>query len=250
MHRTAKFAIHLCVALCCLASAHLFAQDDNPSAPTPEEKQILDLTNDVRADQNLGPLKWDPALAAAAAKHNQLMHDQGELSHQYPGEPVLTDRAAQAGAHFSSIAENIAVGPNPGAIEREWLHSAPHRANIFDPRMDSIGISILRRGSDLYATEDFAHAVASADPGQVEAQVAALLQKQNLNVSKDDKFIRDARESCEMNTGSAGGTQPRFIMRWESSNMNQLPDQITQQIATGTFKSAAVGTYRVAVLLY
>jgi hypothetical protein len=248
--------------LACFTSLAAFAQDDNPATPTPEEKQILDLTNDARADQGLGPLKWDPALAAAAAQHNRLMRGQSDLSHQYSGEPALVDRAAHSGAHFSSIAENIAVGPSPGAIEREWLHSAPHRANIFDPRMDSIGISVVRRGGDMFATADFARAVASSGPEQVEGQVAALLQKQNLTVNTDPNYVRDARETCEMSSGSAGGTQAKFIMRWESSAMTQLPDQLTQQTATGKFKSAAVGsctsahpqqgftTYRVAVLLY
>jgi uncharacterized protein YkwD len=263
MHRNLKSAALLAAIFACIVSVHASAaQDDDPSNPSPEEKQLVDLTNDARADQGLGPLKWDAALATAAAQHNQLMRGQSELSHQYPGEEALTDRAAHAGAHYSAIAENIAVGPTPAAIEREWLHSAPHRANIFDPRMDSIGISVIRRGGDLYATEDFAQAVANAGPQQVEGQVAGLLQKQGLTISTDANFIRDARETCEMNTGSAGGTQPRFIMRWESSAMTQLPDQLTQQTATGKFKSAAVGactsahpqqgftTYRVAVLLY
>ena len=238
------------------------AQDDDPSVPTSQEQELLDLTNLARADQGLGPLKWDASLAAAAAQHNQLMRGQADLSHQYPGEPALVDRAAQAGAHFSSVAENLAIGPSPGAIERQWLQSVPHRANIYDPRMDSIGISLIRRGGDYLATEDFAHAVTSVSPEQAEGQVAALLQKQGLAVSHDPKFIQDARETCEMNTGSAGGTQPRFIMRWESSSLAQLPDQLTQHTAGGQFRTAAVGsctsshpqqgftTYRVAVLLY
>jgi hypothetical protein len=128
--------------------------------------------------------------------------------------------------------------------------------------MDSIGISVIRRGGDLYATEDFSKAVLSAGPGQVEGQVAALLQKQGLAISTDPKFTRDARETCEMNTGSAGGTQPHFIMRWESSAMSELPPQLTQRMASQKFTTAAVGsctsahpqqgftTYRVAVLLY
>lgn len=235
---------------------------DDMSTPSPEAKQLLDLTNDARAEQGLGPLHWDAALAAAADQHNQRMRGQAELSHQYPGEDPLLQRAAHAGAHFASIAENIAMGPSPGAIEREWLHSAPHRANIFDPRMDAIGIAVVRRGGDLYATEDFAQSVASVGPAQAETQVAALLQKQGLTVSTDAAVVRDARETCEMNTGSAGGTQPRFIVRWESPSLSQLPDALTQKMASGQFKSAAVGactsmhpqqgftTYRMAVLLY
>ena len=196
-------------------------------------------------------------------KHNDRMRGQPELSHQYPGEDPLLQRAAQAGAHFSSIAENIAMGPSPGAIQREWLQSAPHRANIFDPRMNVIGIAVVRRGGDLYATEDFAAGVTSMTPAEAEAKVSDLVRKQGLAISADAGVIRDARETCEMNQGSAGGTQPRrFIIRWETSGLNQLPDALTQKIAGEGFKSAAVGSctsthpqqgftsYRMAVLLY
>ena len=249
-----------------LATSSAYAQSatggDDASSPSAEEQQLLDLTNVARDSQGLGPLHWDAALAAAAAEHNQRMRGQPELSHQYAGEDPLLQRAAHAGAHFSSIAENIAMGPSPGAIEREWLQSTPHRANIFDPRMNAIGIAVVRRGGDLYATEDFAQTVTSMRPEDAEAKVAALLHAQGIPVSTDEAAMRDARETCEMNQGSAGGTQPRFIIRWESPALNQLPDALTQKLAGGGYKSAAVGTctsmhpqqgfttYRMAVLLF
>ena len=250
-----------------LATTFAFCQAPAPtgdeSGPSAEEQQLLDLTNVARDSQGLGPLRWDAALAAAAAEHNQRMRGQPELSHQYVGEDPLLQRAAHAGAHFSSIAENIAMGPSPGAIEREWLQSVPHRTNIFDPKMNAIGISVVRRGGDLYATEDFAQTVTTMSPQEAEAKVAALLHQQGLAVSTDEAAVRDARETCEMNDGSAGGTQPRFIIRWESPALNQLPDALTQKLSGGGgYKSAAVGTctsmhpqqgftsYRMAVLLY
>ena len=235
---------------------------DDASSPSAEEQQLLDLTNVARDSQGLGPLHWDAALAAAAAQHNQRMRGQPMLSHQYPGEDPLLQRAALAGAHFSSIAENIAMGPSPGAIEREWLQSAPHRANIYDPRMNAIGISVVRRGGDLYATEDFAAAVTSMSPDEAESKVAGLLRQQKLSVLTDAAVVRDARETCEMNQGTAGGTQPRFTIRWESSALNQLPEQLTQKLSGGGYTSAAVGactsshpqqgftSYRMAVLLF
>jgi uncharacterized protein YkwD len=244
------------------ASAPPASAPDDQNGPSPEEKQLLDLTNDARDSEGLRPLHWDPALAAAAAQHSRLMRGQPELSHQYPGEDPLLTRAAQSGAHFASIAENIAMGPSPGAIEREWLRSVPHRANIFDPKMDAIGISVVRRGGDLYATEDFSQSVVSVIPEQAEAQVAALLHQQGLTIVTDEATVRDARETCEMNQGSAGGTQPHSVVRWESPSLTELPAQLTQRTATGQYKSAAVGsctsmhpqqgftTYRIAVLLF
>jgi uncharacterized protein YkwD len=53
-------------------------------------------------------------LAAAARRHCLRMAAEGPISHRYEGEPDLSERAAQAGAHFSLIEENVAVGPDPG----------------------------------------------------------------------------------------------------------------------------------------
>jgi uncharacterized protein YkwD len=97
------------------------------------EQQVLELANADRAQQGIPPLKWDPALAQAASDHAELMAQQAALSHQYPGEADLVARAGAAGAHFRSIAENVALAPSPQALEKEWMNSAPHRANLLNP---------------------------------------------------------------------------------------------------------------------
>ena len=260
--RSMRLAILLSLIVSFAAEGPAQQPEVQPSAPSVDARQILDLTNEARSEQGLEPLRWDSALASAAELHNQVMRDKPELAHQYPDEAPLLQRASQQGAHFASIAENIAMGPSVAAIQREWLHSAPHRANIFDPRMDSIGISVTRRGSDFYATEDFAHAVEDVAPAAAELKIASLLRQQGLVVSTEPNALRDARETCEMSSGSAGGTQPRSIVRWEGPDLNALPPAVTQRATNGQFKSAVVGsctsmhpqqgftTFRFAVLLF
>jgi Cysteine-rich secretory protein family len=223
------------------------------------EQQVMDLANQDRAQQGLAPLKWDPALAQAAAEHAQLMAQQPALSHQYPGEPDLVARTGAAGAHFRSIAENVALAPTPQALEQEWMHSAPHRANILNPTMNTIGVGLVRRGGNYYAVEDFADGVAEMGPKQIEQKIADLLQQKGLQPAG---LTQDARQTCEMEHGSAGGSQPRFIMRWEGSDLSRLPAVLEQKISTGQYHKAAVGacgsanptqgftTYKVAVMLY
>ena len=46
---------------------------------------------------------------------------------------------------------------SPQALDQEWMHSPPHRANILDPRMDTIGVGLVKRGGNYYAVEDFAY---------------------------------------------------------------------------------------------
>ena len=223
------------------------------------EQQVMDLANADRAQQGLAPLKWDPALAQAAADHAQLMAQQSALSHQYPGEADLVTRCGAAGAHFRSIAENVALAPSPQALEKEWMNSAPHRANILNPTMNTIGIGLVKKGANYYAVEDFADGIAELGPEQIEQKITQLLQQRGLQPAG---LARDARQTCEMEHGSAGGSAPGFIMRWEGTDLTRLPDVLEQKIATHQYHKAAVGacdsgnptqgftTYKVAVLLY
>jgi Cysteine-rich secretory protein family len=224
-----------------------------------DEQQVMDLANADRAQQGLSPLKWDPALAQAAADHAQLMAQQSALSHQYPGEADLAARCGAAGAHFRSIAENVALAASPEALEKEWMNSPPHRANILNPAMNTIGVGLVKKGGNYYAVVDFADGVAQLGPEQIEQKIAQLLQQRGLQSAASSQ---DARQTCEMEHGSAGGSAPGFIMRWEGTDLTRLPEVLEQKIATHQYHKAAVGacdsgnptqgftTYKLAVLLY
>jgi hypothetical protein len=228
-------------------------------AQQPDEQLLLDAVNKDRADHGLSPLKWDQALAQAAQVHAQWMSGQSTLSHQYQGEPDLVTRASQAGAHFGTVAENIAMGPDVLGLEKQWMNSAPHRANILDRRLKAVGIGLVRRGANYFGVEDFSDAVAALDPGQIEHKVALLLEQQGIHATGPQ---RDAEQTCEMPHGIAGGSAPKFVIRWEGPDLSALPPALAKQIQTGHYHSAAVGacdsahpqqgftTYRVAVLLY
>jgi hypothetical protein len=230
--------------------------------PTPQERELLALTNRARAEHALGPLHWDPALAEAAQRHDRRMLGEPALSHRYPGEEELTERAARAGARFSIVAENLAVAPTPAGLLEAWMRSPAHRANLLDPRLDAIGLGVLSYGNELYATQDFAHAVAIATSEQAEAETAAQVKALGIGIRPDPDAIGNARASCAMDSGFHGDARPRFIMRWESSSLDRLPEPLTERIATGKYRSAAVGScaadgpqagftsYRLAVLLF
>ena len=216
----------------------------------------MDLANADRAQQGLPPSSGIPLLAQAAAQHAQLMAQQPALSHQYPGEPDLDARAGAAGAHFRAIAENVALAPSPQALDQEWMHSPPHRANILIRVWTRLawageaGRKLLRRGG-------LAFTVAELGPEQIEQKIGQLLQQRGLQPAGVTQY---ARQTCEMESGSAGGTKPWFIMRWEGSDLSRLPDVLEQKIATGKYHKAAVGacgnpgqgltTYKRAVMLY
>jgi len=255
---TCGWLLLVCALLPFSFAAWLPAQQPTPELPA-DVGQLLSLTNRDRATQGLGPLRWSTDLADAARQHGELMVRHNDLQHQFPGEPDVPTRAGRAGAHFRAIAENIAIGPNAADIERQWMHSPMHRANILDPRMNVIGIALIHNRGEVWAVEDFAHAVERLGPSEIEGRVIGLLAQQGM---KNATATADARQTCEMSHGSAGGSRPRFIMRWEGSDLSRLPDVLVSKLQSVQYRSAAVGvcdsahsgqgftSYKVAVLLY
>jgi hypothetical protein len=94
---------------------------------------------------------------------------------------------------------------------------------------------------------------------QIERQIEQLLNQRGLRSAGD---VSAARQTCAMDHGSAGTARPKFIMRWQGSDLSRLPQVLEEQISSGRFHTAAVGacnssnegpgftTYHLAVMLF
>jgi len=240
----------------------LRAQDRDRVPQPAKAEQLFAMANEARVEAGQGRLTWDPALAEAAMKHCLRMAAEGPISHRYGGEPDLTARAAEAGAHFSLIEENIAVGSYPGRIHQGWLDSPGHRANLLNPDITHVGVAVVAAQGVLFAVADYARAVPVLAPAQVENTVATLLREKGLSILRDSA---DARAACRLDRGLpslAGAEPPQFVMRWQGPDVDRLPSDLAGRLASGRYRKAAVGScpalnaegsftiYRVAVLLY
>src|ERR1017187_1679756 len=107
------------VAPVSLAHPAQSSQEGKGATIQPEAWEIVMLANQARTEQGAGPLKWDPALGEAARRHCLRLVAEGPISHRYGDEPDLSQRAGQAGAHFSLIEENVALGQTPASIRSE-----------------------------------------------------------------------------------------------------------------------------------
>jgi len=241
----------------------LSAAAQQGTGPQPAKaEQLFAMTNSTRAQEGRSRLVWDQTLADAAMKHCMRMAAEGPISHRYSGERDLTTRAAESGAHFSLIEENIAVGSYPGSIHQGWLDSPGHRANMLNPDIDRVGIAVVAAHGMLFAVADYSRAVPVLTQSQVEARIGSLLRAQGITVVRD---VTDARAACSLDKGLpslAGVNTPEFVMRWQDANLDQLPSRLLENLASGGYRRAAVGScpprgaegaftvYRVAVLLY
>jgi uncharacterized protein YkwD len=248
-HRVFRFLVSFALAailvLCIVATSYAVPAAPAGGRPSNSAEQMLyDAVNRERASLGLRQLQWDTALANAARLHTTLLAEHDTLSHRFEGEADLQTRLRLAGARFSLVAENVAQAPDVSTLHIAWMNSAPHRANILDPQVDSIGIAIERRGEEYYATQDFAAVVASMTREEQEQQVARLLYANGVTIIGS---VDDARRGCDQNRPSFG-TQPAAIARFETSDLNRLPNDLARMIASGRFRHGAVGACEVPVV--
>jgi hypothetical protein len=219
---------------------------------------LFEIANHERAARGLAPLKWRATLAEAARAHARRMAAQNTLSHQLPGEPDMAARATSAGARFHALAENVAEGPGAENIHQQWMKSPPHRANLLDPQLDSVGIAVAERRGVLFAVEDFSFEAGTLSIQEQEGIVGAKLQSRGLRLLND---TADARRSCVLDNGYAGSHVPSFVLHYATPDLPTLPDLLEQRIQTGKYHTAGVGAcasdaktgssnYRIAVLLF
>jgi uncharacterized protein YkwD len=223
--------------------------------------EIFALGNQARAQAGVASLKWDPALAAAALQHCRMMAAEGEISHQYSGEPDLSSRAARAGAHFSLIEENVAMASSAAAVHRAWMQSPGHRENLLSHEVDHVGIAVLYARGEFYAVADYSAGVENLSPAQVEARVAGLVRGSGVSILAIPTLARSACANDD-DLLRYPESRPAWMIRWQDSDLSHLPRQLVSQLGSGKYKQAAVGScptqdddgafmsYRVAVLLY
>lgn len=262
MNSLGKYILSILTILLAFSPVSAERQTDSLPVIQPAAVQLLALANQARAAAGASPLKWDDALAVAARKHTQRMAAEGPIGHRYPGELDLSERAGLAGAHFDLIEENVAIGTTPDQIHDEWMHSTGHRQNMLNPEVDRVGIAVIASRGVLYATADYSHGVQKLSQAQAEEHIAGLIQQNGVKILPNPAL---AREACTMESGAPrtnGGVPPSFVIRWQDSDLSHLPKTLADQVASGHYRDAAVGScepkgdagaftaYRIAVLLY
>jgi uncharacterized protein YkwD len=111
---------------------------------------VLCLHNAERARHGLPKLRENARLRHAASGHSARMVGSHFFDHTTPAGQTMGARIRgtgyTSGAHAWAIGENIAWGSGRLAtaaqIQRTWMHSSGHRANILQRSFREIGIGI------------------------------------------------------------------------------------------------------------
>ncbi len=134
-----------------------------PTATTPSgidaaaETALVTDVNQARAAAGLPALVVDATIRSVARSHSLDMVQNDYFAHDSLDGTDPFQRMRNAGVTFTYADENIAAGNTADEVHSELMNSAPHRANILDPRMRRIGIGVATGGTyGLTVTEDFA----------------------------------------------------------------------------------------------
>ena len=214
------------------------------------EQQLLELANQARQQAGVAALQEDAGLTQAALEHAQAMANQQQLSHQFSGEPSLTDRLAiDTNLHLDRAGENVAYAATVERVQAVLMASPPHRENLLNDGYNVVGIGVLRVGETLYVTQDFGHGMA-AYSAQTSADIVAdrvnRLRGQN-GLSLMQRIDADAVQSaaCAMaNSESLSAPAPKasYIIRYTTMQPETLPVSAGKAVADRYLRAYSVGS--------
>lgn len=117
-------------------------------APVLSAKLLLAATNASRVHEGLLPLVADARLTAAAAEKLADMQRRRYFGHQTPDGKYIWETLRRATCAYHLAGENLGQGlSDEGELERSWMRSAPHRANILNAGYTLIGVAVSERPS-------------------------------------------------------------------------------------------------------
>ncbi|MBL4907180.1 MAG: CAP domain-containing protein [Sneathiella sp.] len=142
-------------------------------------KDLLDLINDIRAENNTPPLISNSELNHAAEMHAAYMLQNNILSHTGRKGSSFDERIKDTGYSFLSAAENVAFGAaTEKRVFKLWIDSPPHKENILNPTFTEIGIGVApeletsSNNADRYWSLSFAKPVPQVEKGSGSILVA------------------------------------------------------------------------------
>jgi uncharacterized protein YkwD len=142
MNRTAGWVVAVVVAVGALGGPASPLRAERRSSATFDAGRIVALTNESRRQAGLQPVAVDDRLTAAARAKLFDMLKQDYFAHRTPDGRQPWAFMQAAGYRFQMAAENLAKGyDDEPELQRAWMKSRGHRANILNPHFTEIGVA-------------------------------------------------------------------------------------------------------------
>lgn len=162
------------LTLSAAASLVLAGMAPSAGATATDDSTLVSKTNSARTQRGLSPYSVAGDLTAAARRHAAQMAAQRTIYH----DPNL----ASSVCCWSSLGDNVGVGPDASSVHDAFMASTEHRDNILSATFTQVGIGTARGGDGrLYVDEIFRRpngaAMASSPTAPAAPVVAVPVQR-------------------------------------------------------------------------
>lgn len=107
-------------------------------------EEVVNLTNQQRAQNGLPPLVLNEKLSVSARAKGENMIAENYWSHVSPSGTQPWYFFSQSGYNYRHAGENLARDfPTASAAMTAWMASPTHRDNILSPRYEDVGIAVM-----------------------------------------------------------------------------------------------------------
>lgn len=233
-----------------------FGNNACPAGPQPDaagEQQLVALINRERTQRGILPVQVDARLTETARRHSAQMTQHQTVSHQFASEPPLERRFMDKELRSSFDGENIAMGDTVASVHRGLMNEPEHRDITLSPLFNSVGAGVLRCGSTLYVTEDYAGVSQNFSNDEAASAVQDALAAYATNhgiptpVRKAQPELQQL--ACKMaqthaldGATLAGLTGVRGVTAWFTANLKVLPTGPTEAVSQPLPSGYSLGT--------
>jgi uncharacterized protein YkwD len=118
-------------------------------ASTDREQELHQLINQARSSKALGDLRLSERLSKIARAHSADMASGGRVLYH----SCLTCRLSSW--DWSVAGENVGMAGTIGRVNRLFMQSSSHRANVLRSPFRTVGVGVVEKGGRLWVTEIF-----------------------------------------------------------------------------------------------
>ncbi len=131
------------------------SEQDNYSALSSQEREMLQLVNEERVKNGLKPLVLMPELTELARLKSKDIIKYNYFAHTSPTYGSFAKMVSDAGIRFYSVGENLAKARNAKHAFYLFMGSSGHKANMLNPNFTHVGIGIVQDKYGVVVTQLF-----------------------------------------------------------------------------------------------
>jgi len=179
---------------------------------------LVDLANDDRSSEALPDLNINPLLVAAAQAKADDMAAKSYFAHKSPDGKDSWHWFKQVGYDYAYAGENLAVNfADSVDVEKAWMQSPTHRANIMNGRYTEIGIAtavgMYQGRQTVFAVQMFGRPAAAA-VSTAPAPIADIAVGSNVLGESDEEDLEPVGALAEQDGDASVILAPEQVPWW------------------------------------